>query len=348
MRAHRLLPVALLTAAATLGAALAPTGQTEARWHQSLSVPLPDGASDRFTSTAVDVDSPRGAVTNTPAIDVTNTGERHSAWVNVQSTQVNAGTLGGQALASALTLGYSTAPVGGTCPTSSSPYWTARATGQITIGTTYARTQDRVATATAIPGQARRLCLGLTSSLADRDLFLAHAGRDLLVRTVVNQRTESPATWDSGPETVDSRFRVAFPRPTPWNDVIGTLSNSCASSGLLGAVQLRWAWPDGAVRSTTTTPTVNAWEVWRRASGGTDNWSLVTTVTGGDRSVTLQSGVLPSGTWDHKIIARLDPSRRAWVESTHRIAVRQNLASLSCVTAAENTAPNPGGPVVLP
>ena len=338
--------VTAMALSATMLPLVSSSQQTEARWFDSVTASLPDGASDRFTSTIVDVPSTVGAVTNAPGVLTTSTAQSHSGWVNVGSTRVTAGELGGQSLASAVGLTYGVTAPGGTCASATSAYWTARAQGQIALGTTYTRATDRIASSVLTPGQKNSLCLTFPRSAADRAFFLDHAGRDLRVETSVALRSEAPATWDSTTTNVESRARVAFPRATPWGNNFSNIANSCL--GQTNTVDLRWAWPDSGQQSQISSPAVNAWELWIRSSGE-GAWQKQNETTGNQRTIRLSRNDLAQGSYDVKIIARLDSARRYWVEGTHILSVSYAPNGRpSCTAVRVNDAFNPGGPVVLP
>lgn len=322
---------------------------TQARWSDSVTASLPDGTTDRFTSTAVNVPSPRGAMVNTPTVQASNTAERHQGWTNVTGVSLGSGQLGGQSLASAIGLSYAVTPPGGACTGSTTAYWAARSTGQITLGTTYPRPADRIAAALLSPGQQHNLCMTFPRASADRAFLLAHAGRDLVVRSFLGQRSELPASFDSTTQTVDSTFAVAFPRPTPRGNDFTTVSQSCVVTGLLGTtVELRWAWPDATVTSTTTSPAVDRWEVWGRTAGSNKAWTQYASTSGNQRTINITAVSLLVDSFEFKIVARLDSGSNYWVESTHLIFVDNLVAFPACAGVTQNTVPNPGGPVVLP
>lgn len=324
-------------------------GQSDARWHDSLTLELPDGQADAFTSMAADLDSPRAAVMNNPTISVSNTSETQQGWVDLRQTEVLAGRLGGQQLASALGMSYTIGSPGGDCTSGAAPYWDARQEGQITLGMRYRRDEQRVDTATLSPQQSRPLCLQFPRTSADSDFLRNNAGRDLRVRTQLSQRSEPPATWRSAPESVDSRLKIAFPRPMPRNDDPTDIANSCAVGGRLAeTAELRWAWPDPAGSSEASTPAVEGWEIWGR-SAGRGNWEQQQVLPGTARTARVDTELLAMGDLDFKIIARLDPARDYWVESTHIITVgRLTGLMVQCTAVRANDQPNPGGPVVLP
>lgn len=320
---------------------------TQARWSDSVTASLPDGTTDRFTSTAVNVPSTRGAMVNTPTVQASNTAERHQGWTNVTGVSLGSGQLGGQSLASAIGLNYAVTPPGGACTGTTTSYWAARTSGQITLGTTYPRPTDRVAAALLSPGQQHNLCMTFPRAGTDQAFLLTHAGRDLVVRSFLGQRSEGPATFDSTAQTVDSTFAVAFPRPTPRANNFSTVSQSCARTGLT-TIQLRWAWPDATVTSTTTSPAVDRWQIWGRTAGSNNAWTQYASTPGNRRTIDISTLSLLTASFEFKIIARLDSGSTYWVESTHLIFVNNLLVLPSCDGVTQNTVPNPGGPVVLP
>ena len=323
--------------------------QTQARWHDSVSSSLPDGVSDRFTANATDVPSERAGVSNTPSILVSNTAERHQGWDNVGSVRISAGTLGGQSLATALGLSYTVTPPSGACSGSTTAYWAAAQPNQLTLGTTYTRPPDRVAAALIAAGQQNSLCLTFPRTGSDSSFLLAHAGRDLAISTTVALRSEAPGTWDSTNQNVDSRYRVAFPQATPWNNNFTNLNQSCTQT-TTDRIDLRWAWPDPGQQTTTPTPAVDGWELWTRPATTGGTWTQLKQGTGSMRTIDLNRNDLTRGDYQTKIIARLDPLPGTYrVESTHlnSISVAPN-GRPTCVGVSTNDAPNPGGPVTLP
>lgn len=338
--------IAAMALSATVLPLTSSSQETEARWFDAVSATLPDGASDRFTATSVDTPSTVGTVTNAPGVLTTNTAQSHSGWVNVASTSVTAGELGGQTLASAVGLTYGVTAPGGTCASATSAYWTARAQGQILLGTTYARAADRVGASLLTPGQQNSLCLTFPRSASDRTFLLEHAGRDLRVSTTLALRSEAPSTWDSTQSTVASRARIAFPRATPWGNNFTNIANSCLDE--TNTVDLRWAWPDSGQQGQIASPAVNAWELWIR-SGGAGTWQKQSEAAGNQRTIRLARSALSTGSYDIKIIARLDGARRYWVEGTHILSVSYDgNGRPDCTAVRVNNAFNPGGPVVLP
>ncbi len=284
-RSRTLAAAAAVAVAGTMLLTLSPPQGTE---RDTATAPVTGPKSDTFNMTATNVPFPAspwpssGRVANSPRIDVTNASMRHSSWVNIQSTSVKkAVTPDNNNLLSQIALDYEYGE--GKCEFLLGPYWNARGVGQITENTTYSRTpQDKVAIATLAPGQKRSLCpavrLNYTTSTdaGQRDALLNHAGRALDITTVVNQKSELPATWASEPRTAISRYRVNMPRPQKPSD--GPIcrntrenGNPNTSSGWGGFF---WGWPDADTNhsSQKSTPAMaGGWELFRKSATG-DVW----------------------------------------------------------------------------
>lgn len=306
-------------------------GTTQAAWHAQVSVSLPNGQSDRFTMTATDVNSGWGARLNTPAIDITNTAERHQGAVTVAPGGITAGTWPESAsLASVLQVQYRAAPADGNCANPGAP----------TTGFTLA------------PGANARVCASLITSLSERNLLLNHAGRSATVATNVSQQSTTPATWSAPTQQVQSTARVTFPQPMPWNNNMGSLSNSCVqvSRGLLllPDAELRWAWPDGGASTSLASPAIHRWEIHRRTSSG--SWQHFTTLTDSSaRSLRISSGDLGPGLpglspyYYWRIVAFPRDGSAAYAESVHEVQTRQPLTNLfnPCLGVSANPSANP-------
>lgn len=273
---------------------LTPSGGSEARWRDSTATTATGATSDGFGMTATNVADnaatpwPSGRMATSLQVNLTNQATRHSSWINVKSTKVVKVITGdSNNVVSQLALDYAVGS--GACSAGGqSTYWSARATGQAVDGTTYARTQTKVSGATSGPGQSRALCPVITlnypsTTAGQRSALLNHAGRALDITTVVNQRSEAPATWASQDRTVTSRYRVAAPPPvTPSSGDVcrRTLSNGNPSSaGYFGG--FFWGWPDAPTSDYTNpsaTPAMaGGWDIMRRtASGSWEVWKSVT------------------------------------------------------------------------
>ena len=279
---------------AALVVTLAPSGGSQARWRDGTSTSATGTSSDGFGMTATNVPDtapmpwPSGRWANSPQITLANLSARHSSWTNVKSTRVAKVVTGDtNSVVAKVALDYTHGT--GTCAAGGQgSYWSARATGQVVDGTTYPRSQAKVAGATIPPAQSRTLCpvvtLGYPSTTAgQRDALLNHAGRALDITAVVNQRSEAPATWASQDRTVVSRYRIATPAPAKpsTSDVCQrTFSNGTPSSaGYYGG--FFWGWPDPATASTTATPAMaGGWEIMRRTRTGT--WEVWKSIASGN------------------------------------------------------------------
>lgn len=273
---------------------LSPSGGTDAQWRDSANRSLSGPSSDTFGMTATNVADtgatpwPNGRMTTTPQVTLANQSGRQTSWVNVQSTRVNrvvtSDTSTNLLAKTRLDYTYGTGACDGG---SQGQYWNAGTFGQITHGTTVTRPGARVDGATLAPGQSRTLCPKVTldypsTTAGRRAALLNHGGRALDITTVVNQRTEAPATWASTPRTVTSRYRLAMPAPaTPsGSDVCQrTLSNGNPSSvGYYGG--FFWGWPDAATADYANPPATPAmaggWDIMRQtANGGWEVWKSV-------------------------------------------------------------------------
>lgn len=279
---------AAVAVASALLVTLTPSGGSEAQWRESASRSVSGPSSDTFAMTATDVPDngstpwPDGRMATSPQITLTNQATRHSSWVNVTSTRVDRVVpTDPNTLLQKMSLAYTFGS--GTCATDGQgAYWQARGVGQIADGTTYTRNQAKVGGATLAPGQSRVLCPKVTLDYAgttagQRQALLNHAGRAVDITTVVNQRSEAPATWASPDRTVTSRYRIATPTPVKPSgpDVCRKTfsSGSPSAVGLFGG--FFWGWPDAQTSSETATPAMaGGWEILRRSSSGTwETWA---------------------------------------------------------------------------
>lgn len=327
--------LAALTFALLGSVALSGSGSTDARWFTSVSTDLPDGRSDVFGMNAVNVDAPWGTVRNQPRVDLTTTATRHSGAPTVTSSSVRAGPWADSStLVPRITVtGYRLALAGAGC----SPDAPLLA-GQFVA-----------------PGQTRALCpIISTPSVTDTQLMLQHGGRSVILASQVELRSADPATWSTPSSTVDSAARVTFPRPTPRNNSLTSLSNSCVTvpTVLLPGAELRWAWPDaGTFATPTTTPAVHRFQLYRRVQP-TDPWSFYAEVPRTSRSLVVPSSQLGDAQppldygYEWRIIAYPRPGTTAFAQSSHLIRTRQRLTGLgsTCVSAVANPAtPAVGG-----
>lgn len=257
--------------------ALTPSGGTDAQWRESASRTVTGPTADSLEMTATD----RGGAV--PQIDLTSTSSRQTSWVNVKSSRVDRVVAeGGTAPIAGMALGYTFGA--GSCQSGGQGgYWAARSAGQVTPRATYTRTESKVAGATLAPGATRSLCPAISFSTSSTQTLLNHAGRAFDITTLVNQRSEAPATWASTDRTVTSRYRVAMPAPeTPSasHACQRTLSNGTPSAlGYYGG--FFWGWPDAATASETTTPAMaGGWEILRKTRAG--GWEVWKTVASGN------------------------------------------------------------------
>ncbi|WP_435199153.1 hypothetical protein [Janibacter sp. GS2] len=294
MRRRRVLGVATAVAVAgTMVLSLSPSDGSAARWRDSATVPAVGPTSGTFGMTATDAASAAptwsgsGPISNSPRIDLTNQSSSHSSWINVRSTRLDTVVANdGNAILQKAKIDYRYGD--DSCASGTSALWSARASGQIVGGTTYTRSpQDKVPGATLTPGQKKTLCpvvaLDYAGGSAQRDALLNHAGRALDITTVVNQRSEAPATWASEDRTLTSRYRLAMPTPKKpsQSDVCRVTLASGTPSNLGYYGGFFWGWPDAVTSGSPSTPamaggweilrlsrTGNAWEVWETISGG--------------------------------------------------------------------------------
>lgn len=345
---------------------LAPSGDSRARWRETASTTAKGASSDGFGMTATNVpDSaampwPNGRWASSPQITLTNQSARHSSWTNVKSTKlakVVAGDTNSVVSVAALAYTHGT----GTCSAGGQgSYWSARAAGQVVDGTTYTRSQSKVAGATMSPGQSRTLCPVVTldypsTTAGQRTALLNHAGRALDITTVVGQRSEAPATWSSPDRTVVSRYRIAMPPPaTPSSDVCQrTLSNGTPSSvGYYGG--FFWGWPDPVTSTATATPAMaGGWDIMRRSrTGAWEVWKSI--ASGNERSL---AGINSRDISDQRDEVRefklrgypFAGDRTRYVESAWIARARNDWSLLTDRWTCDSPLPNPdAGPTNLP
>lgn len=282
--------------AGALVVTLSPSDGSEAQWRDSATKSASGPSSDTFGMTATNVPDngstpwPNGRMATSPQITLSNQSSRHSSWVNVQSTRVNRVVANDtndllSKMAVDYTFGAGTCSAGGQ---GQGTYWQARGAGQITNGTTYTRGQSKVAGATLSHGQAQVLCPKITLNYPNtndgqRSALLNHAGRAVDITTVVNQRSEAPATWASPDRTVTSRYRLAMPSPVKpaGSDVCRrtTVTGIPSDVGYYGG--FFWAWPDASVSSEQDTPAMaGGWDIMRRSRAG--GWEVWKTVSAGN------------------------------------------------------------------
>lgn len=322
-----------LLAAVTMVAAgllLTAPGGTRAGWHTEVSATLPDGASDRFTMTAVDVSSPWGTTLNSPTVQTSNTSERHRGVLTATAGGVRAGVWPESAgLASALTVTYQVGPVGGTCAGTLSP----------------------ISGAVLAPGTTRPVCARLsTPTLTDAQLLLNHAGRSAVVTTNLGQNSAAPATWSAAPVSVESTARVTFPRPTPRNNSMTDVTASCErvnrGLGLVPNARLHWAWPDAAGSTPIATPAVDRWVVFRQHPT-TGTWTQYgQPLAGSARNLLIPAADLGSFPvlnvgYNWKIVGYPRAGTAAYAESTHQVTTWETLLFSPCISVSANPAPTP-------
>lgn len=269
---------------------LSPPEGTDARWRDSGSTTASGPRSDTFGMSASDVPDdraipwPTGRMATSPQVSLTNQSARQSSWVNVQSTRLdraiaNDGNAVLQKMGLDYTFGTGTCEAGG-----QGTYWQALAAGQVVDGATYRRGESKVSGATLAPGQPRVLCPRITldypaTTAGQRSALLNHAGRAVDVSTVVNQRSEAPATWSSQPRTVKSRYRIAMPPPVKpsTSEVCRTTYSNGTPSPLGYYGGFFWGWPDADTTSATSTPAMaGGWEIMRRSrTGAWEVWKAV-------------------------------------------------------------------------
>lgn len=285
---------AAVVLAGALVVTLGPSDGTEAQWRDSASSTASGPDSDTFGMTATNVPDeratpwPNGRMRTHPQADLTNQSTRHSSWVNVKSTRVDRVVAGdGNSLLANMSLGYTVGT--GSCETGGQgAYWQARGVGQVTNGTTYTRDQTKVASATMTPGQSRVLCPTVDlnypgTTAGQRTALLTHAGRAVDITTVVNQRSEAPATWASPDRTVTSRYRLAMPSPVKpaSTDVCRTTFGNGNPSPVGYYGGFFWGWPDASTSSSTSTPAMaGGWDIMRRTRAG--GWEVWKSVAAGD------------------------------------------------------------------
>lgn len=278
MRRSRLMATA--AAVAVTGAMMltfSPSQGSDAQWREKLETPVDGPKSDTFAMTAAGSDTPvptwpgSNGIANSSQITLKNGSARHSSWVNVRSTRLNKVVPDGNNILTKAKLDYRFGA--GSCTTD---YWSARGAGSITEGTSYDRPQNKVTGATLAPGTSGLLCptvgLDYSGANAQRDALLNHAGRALDITTVVNQRSEKPATWASQDQTVTNRYRLAMPTPT------ASSGGACVPGAIFSPQGgFAWAWPDQATGSTVDTPAMaGGWEILRKnASGAWESWDTL-------------------------------------------------------------------------
>lgn len=287
---------AAVVVAGALVVTLTPSEGSEAQWRDSASRTVDGPSSDTFGMTATDVPDngstpwPNGRMATSPQVTLTNQSTRHRSWINVKSSRVTT-VIGneGTGLMGKLSLDYTVGT--GSCETGGQgQYWRAGGFGQIANGATITRSQTKVDGATLPSGQSRLLCpkVGLdyaSTTAGQRSAMLNHAGRAVDITTVVNQRSEAPATWASSNRTVTSRYRLAMPPPVKpsGSDVCRrTLSNGNPSAlGYYGG--FFWGWPDAPTSdyaSPSATPAMaGGWDIMRQAAGG--GWEVWKSVAAG-------------------------------------------------------------------
>ncbi|MGO1167543.1 MAG: hypothetical protein ACTMHL_13140 [Janibacter sp.] len=290
---------AAVVLAGVLVVTLSPSDGSEAQWRDSDSTSVSGPRSDTFEMTAADVPDnratpwPNGRMATSPQITLKNQSTRHSSWVNVKSSRVT-NVIGndGTGLLGKLSLDYTVGS--GSCETGGQgQYWRAGGFGQLTNGTTITRSQTKVDGATLPSGQSRLLCpkVGLdyaSTTAGQRSALLNHAGRAVDITTVVNQRSEAPATWASSERTVTSRYRLAMPtpvKPSRWNVCRTTTSGGDPDSILpkyYGG--LFWGWPNADTANfgdpTSTPAMAGGWDVMRRTRAGA--WEVWKSVAAGE------------------------------------------------------------------
>lgn len=295
-RARAWSTAAAVVLAGALVVTLGPSDGSEAQWRDSASRTASGPSSDTFDMTATNVPDngatpwPSGRMRTFPQVDLTNRSARHTSWVNVKSTRVNSVTTNeGTNLLANMALSYDVGT--GTCEAGGqSPYWQARGVGQITNGTTYTRGQAKVGTATVGPGRSRVLCpkvdLDYPSTTAgQRSALLNHAGRAVDITTVLNQRSDAPATWASQDRTVTSRYRLAMPTPVkPSSSDVCRRTFSSGNPSTVGYYGgFFWGWPDAATSdyaNPTATPAMaGGWDIMRQTAGG--GWEVWKSVAAG-------------------------------------------------------------------
>lgn len=286
---------AAVVLAGALVVTLGPSDGTEAQWRDSASSTASGPSSDTFGMTATNVPDnastpwPDGRMRAQPHLQLENESTRHSSWANVQSTRVTRVLPNdGNDLLSRMALEYTV----GTCDGGGQDsYWRARGVGQITNGSTYTRPETKVDGLTLSPGQSRALCplvrlnYATDTTTGQRNALLNHAGRAIDITTVVNQRSEAPATWASRDRTVTSRYRLAMPspvKPSGSNVCRRTLSNGNPTSvGYYGG--FFWGWPDAATSDYANPPSTPAmaggWDIMRQTAGG--GWEVWKSVPAG-------------------------------------------------------------------
>lgn len=293
-RIHTWSTAAVVVLAGALVVTLSPSEGTDAQWRDSASTSASGPSSDTFGMTATNVPDnastpwPTGRMVTSPQVSLTNQSTRHRSWVNVKSSRLNTAT--GNDSTSLLgklsldyTVGTSSCETGG-----QGQYWRAGGFGQLMNGTTITRSQAKVDGATLPPGESRALCpkVGLnyaSTTAGQRSALLNHAGRAVDITTVLNQRSEAPATWASPDRTATSRYRLATPPPVkPSGDVCQKTFSSGEPSGLGLFGGFFWGWPDAPTSSEVGTPAMaGGWEVLRLSSSGT--WVSWATVSGNVR-----------------------------------------------------------------
>lgn len=300
MRSTSLVTAAVaVTATGSVLLASSPSQGTRAQWSASATTSVTGPSSDGFAITAEDVPNagtvpvetggvvwPAGRLHNSPQVTLTNQSTRHSSWINVTSARVTTAiaTDGGADLLSRMALDY-TVGTGSCQGGGQDQYWRVRGFGELSNGTTYDRDQSKVGSATLPPGQARVLCPKVTlnypgTPAGQRSALLNHAGRALDITTVVNQRSEAPASWASPDRTVTSRFRMAMPTPVkPSEFNVCRTTNSSGNPNALVRLYggFFWGWPDAPTSSTTPTPAMaGGWDIMRRSpSGEWETWRSV-------------------------------------------------------------------------
>lgn len=298
MRRNRTLAAAAAVAVAgTMLLTLSPAQGSKAQWRDTATVAVIGSKSDTFDMTATNAPFPApdwpssGRVSNSPRVDVTNESARHSSWVNVHSTNVKkVVTPDTNTILTQMALDYEYGEQ--ECRFPLGVYWQARIVGQITDNTTYPRTQNKVAFGTLAPGQKGSLCpavrLNYTTSTeaGQRSALLNHAGRALDITTVVNQKSESPATWASDTRTAISRYRIALPtpqKPAAFNVCRNTNSSGNPDGVIQAYGGFFWGWPDAATSGdpTTTPAMAGGWDILRQNTTG--SWEFFAAATTNNR-----------------------------------------------------------------